>query len=185
VFVDNFLKIQSMQTKTVAPGITRFDRDDRGGGGFMVRICRKGKRINEFFSDIRYGGKRNARKAADERYEELCNQLGPVQPSTKNKLTSRNDTGKVGVHIAHSIDNRYSNCEYSAYCASWVNENGKREKINFSWNKYGEHEAWELACYARDRELSDRDAVLKGYDRLQQARKKRTATKKKTATKRR
>ena len=166
-----------METKTVAPGITRFDRENRGGGGFMVRICRKGKRISEFFSDTRCGGKRKARQAADARYKELSELLGPVQPATKNKLTSRNGSGKVGVHEAHSVDNRYSNCEYSAYCASWVTKDGKREKINFSWNKYGQDEAWELACYARDRELSDRDAIIKGYNRREQARKKKSATK--------
>ena len=143
----------------------------------MVRICRKGKRINEFFSDTRYGGKRKARKAADVRYNELCEQLGPVEPATKNKITSRNETGKVGVHIAHLVDNRYSNCEYFAYCASWVTEDGKRAKINFSWNKYGEAEAWELACYVRDREISDRELVIKGYNRREQARKKKSVTK--------
>ncbi|MGV3484429.1 MAG: transcriptional regulator [Planctomycetaceae bacterium] len=152
-----------MPTQTVAPGITRFDFDDRKG--YMVRICRRGEHTNEYFADKRCGGKRKALAAAKQRYAELCEMLGPVQNATKDLLTHRNTTGKVGVHVAYTFDNRWPNCEYLAYCASWKSPEGKREKINFSWNKYGEREAWELACIARDHETKDREKVLQIRDR--------------------
>ncbi len=162
-----------METKTVSTGITRFSRGQGGSGdGFMVRISRNGKRINEFFSVARCGGIRKARQAADARYAELCDQLGPASHSTKGKLTNRNESGKVGVYVAYSADSRYPNCEYWAYCASWTDADGQRRKINFSWNKYGEEQAWDLACLARDREISDRDEVLRRYTRTQRRRAK-------------
>lgn len=152
-----------MTTKTVATGITRFDLEDKNAHGFMVRICRKGRQINEFFSDGRCGGKRKARKAADERYAELLEEHGPAETSIKGRLTSRNTTGKVGIHVARSFDKRWPNCEYWAYCASWVQDGGARGKINFSWNKYGEQEAWDLACLAREHESKDREWLLELY----------------------
>jgi hypothetical protein len=148
-------------TKTVSTGITRFDLEDRKVHGFMVRISRKGKRFNQFFSDKQCGGKRKARKAADNRYAELLEEYGPIVSSTKGRLTSRNSTGVVGVHIAHSADSRWPDCEYWAYCASWVDDDGSRRKISFGWNKYGEDESLELATIARTKEITDREAVLK------------------------
>lgn len=160
-----------MTTETIKTGITRFDLDDRNIRGYMVRIRRNKKQINEFFSDKRCGGKSKARKAAEARYEELLAELGPAPTSsTKNVLTKRNTSGKVGVHVAHSIDNRWPDCEYWAYCASWVSVAGKRGKIQFSWNRYGEQEAWELACLARDHESTGRDEILALHEKKKLAR---------------
>lgn len=163
---------------TVAPGITRVERNN--SKGYVVRVCRDGVRNSEYYSDTMCGGKRKALQMAKQRHAELLDYLGPANNSTKDKLTSRNTTGKVGVHLAHSIDNRYPGCEYRAYCASWKTEDGNRKKISFAFNRYGEDEAWELACIARDRETNDRDEVISIRDR-QIKRKSR----KKTAGKRR
>jgi hypothetical protein len=162
-----------MTTRTVATGITRFDLDDKNVHGFMVRICRKGRHINEFFSDSRCGGKRKARDAADARYAELLEVHGPAQTSIKNKMTKRNTSGKVGVHVAYTVPNRWPHLEYWSYCASWIAANGSRGKISFSWNKYGEQEAWELASIARDTETSDRNRVLELYSQKRARRKPR------------
>lgn len=152
-----------MPTKTVAKGITRFDLDNRRG--YMVRIARSGNRVHQYFSDSKFGGKRKALAAAKTAYEELLEELGPAENSTRDKLTSRNTTGVVGVHVAYSQDNRYPGCEYYAYCASWVTENGKREKASFAWNKYGQDRALELAVLARREQITDRDQVVAIYDR--------------------
>ncbi|MEM6364819.1 MAG: transcriptional regulator [Planctomycetota bacterium] len=154
-----------MVAKTISTGIMRLDDENGGVHGYMVRICRGGKHTREFYSDWACGGKRNAKEAATARRAELEEQLGPIQPATKGKLTHRNSTGKVGVHVAHSRDNRYPGCEYWSYCASWVDADGKRKKISFAWTKYGEDVAWELACRARDKENNDRLALWKEYKR--------------------
>lgn len=152
-----------MPTKSVAKGITRFDLDNRRG--YMVRIARSGNRVHQYFSDSKFGGKRKALAAAKTAYEELLEELGPAENSTRDKLTSRNTTGVVGVHVAYSQDNRYPGCEYYAYCASWVTEDGKREKASFAWNKYGQERALELAVLARHEQITDRDQVVAIYDR--------------------
>ncbi len=155
-----------MPTFPAGPGITRFELDTSRSHGYLVRICRNGNKSSEFFSDQKYGGKRNAKRMAKQRYSELCEQLGPAnhQP-TKGLVTKRNTSGTVGVHIAHSIDSRWKNCEYTSYCASWIAANGDRQKISFSWNKHGELAAYELACLARKLESNDRAAILKIYAR--------------------
>jgi len=147
-----------MPTQAVAPGITRFDIDERHG--YMVRIRRDGNQINEYFSDKKLGGKRKALAAAKERHAQLYEELGPIESATKDLITRRNTTGKVGVHIAHSYETRWANNEYFAYCASWKEADGARKKINFSWNRYGKKDAFTLACLAREKELTDRDKVV-------------------------
>lgn len=152
-----------MPTKTVAKGITRFDLENRRG--YMVRIARSGNRVHQYFSDSKFGGKRKALAAAKTAYANLLEELGPAENSTRDKLTSRNTTGVVGVHVAYSQDNRYPGCEYYAYCASWVTEDGKREKASFAWNKYGQDQALELAILARQQQITDRDQVVAMFER--------------------
>ncbi len=152
-----------MPTSPAGPGITRFDFEDRKG--YMVRIRRHGEQWNEYFSDKVYGGKRKTLVVAQARYQELSEQLGPVENATKNLLTHRNSSGKVGVHIAHSRDKRWPGSEQTSYCASWRSADGVRGKISFSLTKYGKKRAWELACLARDLESTDREKVEALYDR--------------------
>ena len=64
-----------MTTKTVAPGLCRFDLDEKKVHGFMVRIMRRGKMHQQFFSDKRFGGKRKSKAAAMTRLEELKEEL--------------------------------------------------------------------------------------------------------------
>lgn len=161
-----------MPTKTVATGICRFDFAERKVHGFMVRIMRRGTMHQEFFSDKKYGGKRKARQAADERLAELRLEL-PDPIEQKGMLTRRNSTGKVGVHAAHDIDKRWPDCEYWSYVASWLDFNQKRINVKFSCQKYGDNVAWELACIAREKELRDREQILRIYERRQVARKAR------------
>ncbi len=150
-----------MPTYSVGPGITRFEIEETHSNGFMVRLCRNGERINEFFSDGNYGGMKKAKKAAQDRYQELLKIHGPANKRpTKDLMTHRNKTGHVGVHIAHNVEKRWPGCEYYAYCASWTTEDGKREKIAFSWNRYGKELAYTLACYAREKEISDRAKIV-------------------------
>jgi len=143
-----------MGTKLVERGITRYDIDEQGTYGFMMRISRGGKHINEFFSD--------KNKAARKRYKKLKAQLPPAK-TTKGVKTARNQTGIVGVHLA-VCESVYGE-EYSSYCASWKTDGGRRSKLSFSFKKYGKRKAWELACLAREIESSDRAEVEKLYEK--------------------
>lgn len=135
----------------------------------MVRIMRRGKMHQRFFSDRNNGGKRKALAAAREHYAMLEETLPPIQ-SQKGRETSRNSSGVVGVHLAHDVDSRYPDCEYWSYVASWLDENGKRVNVRFAWNRYGDQLAWELACIARQKEIRDREEVRRLYDRRENAR---------------
>jgi hypothetical protein len=151
-----------MPTKTVCVGVTRFDLPERNTHGYMVRISRVGKKYQRFFSDSKHGGKRKALAAAVACYQEWAEQL-PAPLSTRNRLTPRNQSGRVGVYVAVSQDKHGS--EYRAFCATWTGADGKRRKINFSINRYGKKKAWELACLAREREVADRAEVLAMYEK--------------------
>lgn len=165
-----------MSFYTVSKGITRFEPETGARFGFMVRICRNGQRINEFFSDKAYKGKRNAKIAAQARYAELIEEYGPSnQHSTRDVLTDRNTTGYVGVHLAKSIDKIWTNHEYFAYCASWVEEGGQRRKIAFSISKHGKKGALELAVLARKSRLTDREKLLEMYEKQKTALKSSTS----------
>ena len=169
-----------MPTKTVATGICRFDFDERKVHGFMVRIMRRGTMHQEFFSDKRCGGKRKARQAADDRLFELRREL-PEPLEQKGQMTQRNSTGKVGVHLAHDIDKRWPDCEYYSYVASWLDVNLKRINVKFSCKKFGDDMAWELACIARDKELRDRQQILKIFEQGRAARKAKRKAKQRAA----
>ncbi|TWT87972.1 AP2 domain-containing protein [Neorhodopirellula pilleata] len=170
-----------MSIKTVSKGITRLELEDRKG--YLVRISRNGNRVNKYFSDSVHGGKKKALALAKNTYQELLDQLGPAENATKGRLTNRNSTGVVGVHLAYSNDSRYPGCEYYAYCASWVTEEGKREKVSFAFNKYGEEQAFDLAVLARQQENNSRDAVVAMYERTAKGRKAKAKKTSKTSVK--
>ncbi len=151
-----------MGTKLVERGITRYDIEEQGTYGFMMRISRNGNHINEFFSDKNSGGKRKALEAARKRYKKLKAKLPPPK-TTKGIKTARNRTGVVGVHLA-VCESVYGEM-YSSYCASWKTGTGGRSKLSFSFKKYGKRKAWELACLARELESSDRSRVEKLYEK--------------------
>ncbi|MBL8852355.1 MAG: hypothetical protein JNK57_00160 [Planctomycetaceae bacterium] len=144
-------------TRRVAPGITRFDIEERRTHGYMVRIARQGLRHQKFFSDMKYGGMKKSRAAAVAQYLTWSREL-PQRLSTKDRLTSRNQTGRVGVYLAVSRDR--AGDVHEAYCASWTDEVGQRHKINFSLQRYGKKNAWQLACLARERMTTNRTYLL-------------------------
>jgi hypothetical protein len=149
-----------MPTYRAGQGITRFELEPSHSNGFMVRLCRDGNRVNEFFSDKKHGGTRKAKKAAESRYQQLVKKYGPAREKvTKDLMTHRNTSGHVGVHLAYSVSKQWSNSEYYAYCASWILDDGTREKISFGFNRYGEELAYTMACYARKHTTKDRAKV--------------------------
>lgn len=149
-----------MPTKLVQRGITRYDKDENISNGYMVRVTRDGVTHSKYFSDSKFKGKRKALAAARIAYDKLVDQLPPAR-TTKNVKTRRNQSGKVGVHLAETTA---ANGEvYGAYCASWKHGDGTRGKISFAFKKYGKKAAFKLACIARDLEETNREVVEKKY----------------------
>lgn len=148
-----------------ATGLTRIDHPPRKTHGWMVRLKRGDYRVHEFFSDKKHGGKRKAKSAAAARYAELLSAAPPPLP-IKNRRTSRNKTGKVGVRVARDVSRRDETQEYRSYVAFWTDPRGVQRSLKFSLNKYGETRAFLLACIARDHETADRQWVEAEYERL-------------------
>lgn len=136
-------------------GITRIDHPPKRTYGWMVRLSRNGETTHEWFADARHGGRDKAQKAAMKRFKELLRDA-PPPASVKNRLTSRNKTGTVGVHIAHDVGRRTDNNEYYSYVASWTDASGRYRTVKFSWNKFGKRRAFALAKLAREHETADR-----------------------------
>lgn len=145
-------------TKRIAPGITRFDIEERRTHGYMVRVARQGNRYQKFFSDIKNGGKKKALMAAMDQLTVWSEEL-PDRHSSRDRLTSRNQTGRVGVYLAVSQDT--AGQSHQAYCASWTDADGRRRKINFSLQRYGKKKAWLLACLAREKMSADRSRLMR------------------------
>ena len=145
-------------------GITRIEYEGVSTIGWMVRITRAGVRKQKFFNDRTLGGKAKSLKAAKECYAEWAAKAAPIK-TTRDQKTSRNSTGKVGVHMVRNVDARWENAESFGYCASWVLEDGSRQKLSFAWKRYGKKVAWELACLAREKELTDRTKVIAMFEK--------------------
>lgn len=145
-------------------GITRIEYDGVSTRGWMVRLTRQGKRQQMFFNDKAFGGKAKALAAAQSQYDLWIANAPPVA-TTKGVRTHRNSTGKVGVHIVRNRDDRWKNAESFGYCASWVDQQGRRRKISFAWKRYGKKTAWNLASLARELEIADRAQVQERYDK--------------------
>jgi len=150
--------------KKALKGITRIEYEGISTHGWMVRITRDGVRKQQFFNDRTLGGKAKSLKAAKECYADWAANAAPIK-TTRNQKTSRNSSGKVGVHLVRNVDARWENAESFGYCASWVTEDGVRQKLSFAWKRYGKKIAWELACLAREKEITDRDKVIADFEK--------------------
>ena len=124
-------------------------------GGWDVRIQRRGRKMEKFFSDLGLGGKRAALQAAKEHRDRLelrhkkfsVSELADT-PSTNNR------SGLVGVRLHQQIDRR-GEFEYSYWywVAQWTDRRGRRKTRSFSVHKYGDDEACRLACESREQGL--------------------------------
>ena len=153
-----------MPKKATPKGFARVDSESTRTHGWLVRILRGTERRSQFFSDKTYGGKAKSKKRAEECYQAWVTEMAPPQSAT-NKVTKRNSSGIVGVHMSTESDARYPDCKYVSYIASWKTEDGKRRNIRFLINKYGKKAALALAKIAREKRIAERDKVIALYEK--------------------
>ena len=132
--------------------ISRIERQT-AGGGFLVRVMRKGRRVAKFFADHDHGGKRNALSAARNHRDQLEAKLRGYSAGQRAQLQRSNNTsGVTGVRKAYETDYRWeSEPTYGFWVAQWTLPHGKRRTRRFSIDKYGEDKAYRLAVQARKR----------------------------------
>ena len=151
-----------------------------------MRIRRGGTFVQEFFSDAAHGGKRKSQLAAQKRYAELSESL-PAPSTSEGTMSVRNSSGVVGVRLAREGTNAAGEPRES-YVASW-REGGQDKTVRFSCSLFGKRKAFQLACLAREKRSTDRDALLeelgasKGKGKAVKAVKKAPAKAKKAAKK--
>ena len=153
-----------MPKKASPKGFARVDSDTTNTHGWLVRILRGSEKRSRFFSDSAHGGKSKSKKKAIACYQQWVEEM-PAPGTTRDRLTKRNATGVVGVHLAHEVDSRYPDCKYVSYVASWLGQDGKRRNVRFLISKYGKRVALTLASIARAQKIADRAKVHALYEK--------------------
>ena len=115
--------------------------------GWQVRLQRRGKRYGRYFSDGVHGGASGAFRAARRWRDELLRELEEAEQIRICALSSRNQSGVVGVSRVTVATNGSS---YEFWQATWSPEPGRRRTVKFSIRRYGDRKAFRLAVLARE-----------------------------------
>jgi hypothetical protein len=131
--------------------ISRVDHRKRHMHGWYVRVIYKGVTHSRFFNDSLCGGRRAALAEAIEWRNETEREVG--KPRTERLVVSvnaRNKSGVIGVRrVAKRAGRQRRGPVYYEYAVQWSPEPKMRQTACFSVKKYGEKEAFRLACEFR------------------------------------
>lgn len=142
--------------------ISRIDIPNKKTHGWYVRVWYKGKMHSKFFSDKLYDCSEEALEAAVQYRNEIERKIG--KPRTERVVITyspRNKTGVVGVRRIRKRTGAYhpetNEPRYSeVFEVTWQHKPNMVRNTSFSIEKYGEEEAFRLACELRrqkEREL--------------------------------
>ncbi len=138
----------------------------------LARIMRGGQRYQANFTLTKYRTWKAAEAAAQKWLRRKLKELPERKLPEKGMQTKRNSSGIVGVRLAvkrkHSeYDKKY---EYWYWIANWP---GCPYSGGVSWpvNKHGDDGAFVLAVLTRKHESTDRDAMMKKYNRFKSTKK--------------
>jgi len=133
----------------------------------MARIMRQGKMHQRNFSLKQFGTWKTAWNAAKAWRDEQLPQLPPCVMNAKGRMTSRNQSGEVGVHLAHHVLRKKSGreCEYWRWVGRWP---GCPLAGGVSWSvlKFGDDDAFALAVLCRKMEESKRSKVISELEKI-------------------
>lgn len=135
-------------------GIIRIDSDSTHG--WQVRVYRHGKTYSRLFSDRKSGGREDAFEAAKAYRTELAEEVAEapdVPPQRRLVLKDNGAGGVVGVSRTHKVDRR--GVRHDVYAVSWNPEPGVARGTSFSVRRYGEGQAFRLACELRWAKMRD------------------------------
>lgn len=145
-------------TNTGEPYITAYDRKS-GGKGVRVALTRDGKDHKKSFSYSRHGGEFAALEAAKAWRDAVLDTLPMISKAEAiGRFPTTAASGAAGVYrIWGNPDGK----QWDAWRAAYPNRKGapKRTKT-FSIQKYGEHQAFEMAVKARADFMAELDDVV-------------------------
>lgn len=146
--------IFEMARKDPRRNLTRIKKVTSDGsisGGWSVRIQRRGVKTARYFGDSVYGGNRKALNAAKEFRDQVESESSYYTVKELAQRPSvRNQSGVVGVrlHLEKKIIGNFE-YQYWFWVAQWIDGHGNRKTRSFSVHQYGDEEAYQLACAAR------------------------------------
>lgn len=138
--------------------ISRIDNEEKKTFGWEVRIRRKNKQLNRFFSDSKYQNDPHksliaAMEARDQMVQELP-KMTRIERAKVNRVN--NSSGIPGVSRTKNVKQyKNKNYEYAFWQAYWCPEPGKTKSVRFSVKKYGEKGARRRAIEARESALKN------------------------------
>ncbi len=141
-------------------GISRIDSKVCRTYGWYVRVRFNGKIVSKMFSDLKYGGRAKALMKARRFYKKTMRKLvkrhtdfntDKIPIKTIISRNDRNNTGVVGVQKI--VRQKKDGTLYQAYRANWTETDGKSKTKFFSVEKYGDRQAFKLACELRKAKL--------------------------------
>ena len=135
----------------------------------MARIVRHKQLYQKNFTLKQYGTWTKAETAAKRWVKATLAEL-PPPIGMKNRMTSRNTSGVVGVRLVHAVrrreDKAYPDWRWIAFWPGCPHSGG----IGWSVNKYGDEPAFVYACLARKLETVDREAIAAEYEVFRKSR---------------
>lgn len=133
-------------------GISRVDNEASRTHGWLVTIQRRGVIHRKHFSDGVFGGKQKAFAAAKQFRDEIIAKHPPFSLREYSSIVKKNNrSGVVGVcrYCASETRDMPEDKQRWFWVASWPLPSGKRKRVKFSVNKYGEDGAFKMALKAR------------------------------------
>lgn len=151
------------ESNTGTPGVIKINYPEKGQIGYLVKAERRHKKIHEIFYVSHYEGDwktcfKDAKAKAKQFF--LENPLYS-RKEVAEIITRRNKSGVRGVRIKSkkyfwkSDPDKYT--IFLSAEASWSPQKNTVKKRTFSLDKYGEEEAWRLACDARKKGIRQMD----------------------------
>ena len=134
----------------------------------MARVTRQAKLHQANFSLKQHGSWAEATRAAKKWLKKTLSRLPPkVESSSRDRLTWRNHSGKVGVHRTPGIVNKPDGNVYECprYIARWPGC-ALRGGLSWSVKQYEEEGAFVLAVLSRYRESTNRKKILAEFESI-------------------
>jgi hypothetical protein len=132
-----------------AKGVIRIDSESTHG--WQVRVYRHGKTYSKLFSDRKCGGREEAFEAAMLFRDELEAEVETMPAAeSQRRIINHNKNNLTGVlGISRTFKRDRHGRRHEVYAVSWNPEPGKARGTSFSIAKYGEEDAFRMACKLR------------------------------------
>lgn len=138
--------------------ISRIDNDKNSTHGWEVRIRRKSKHANRFFSDSKFDGDpHQSLLAAMQERDRLIAEIPKMSRAERAELArGNNSSGIPGVSRTTNVKKyKDKNYTYHFWQAYWSPEPGLTKSVRFSVQKYGEKGARKRAIQARKQAIKE------------------------------